>query len=52
MTKKLQLAYTVFLSAICFSATAVLAQEPAPATAPAPASGDHLAIADQAGVSG
>src|SRR5713226_879290 len=38
MTKKLQLAYTVFLSAICFSATAVLAQEPAPATAPAPAS--------------
>ena len=36
MTKKLQLAYTVFLSAICFSATAVLAQEPA--TTPAPAS--------------
>src|SRR6266436_6120507 len=36
MTKKLQLAYTVFLSAICFSATAVLAQEPAPATIPAP----------------
>jgi pilus assembly protein CpaC len=38
MTKKLQLAYTVFLSAICFGATAVLAQEPAPATTPAPAS--------------
>src|SRR6266436_1638270 len=38
MTKKLQLAYTVFLSAICFSATAVLAQEPAPATIPAPGS--------------
>ena len=38
MTKKLQLAYTVLLSAICFSATAVLAQEPAPATTPAPAS--------------
>src|SRR6266478_5483124 len=37
MTKKLQLAYTVFLSAICFSATAVFAQEPAPATTPAPA---------------
>ena len=37
MTKKLQLAYTVFLSAICFSATAVVAQEPAPATTPAPA---------------
>src|SRR6266853_2922489 len=38
MTKKLQLAYTVLLSAMCFSATAVLAQEPAPATTPAPAS--------------
>jgi pilus assembly protein CpaC len=38
MTKKLQLAYTVLLSAIYFSATAVLAQEPAPATPPAPAS--------------
>lgn len=38
MTKKLQLAYTVFLSAMCFSATAVLAQEPAPATTPVPAS--------------
>src|SRR6266436_1677975 len=38
MTKKLQLAYTVFLSAICFSATAVFAQEPAPATIPAPGS--------------
>jgi pilus assembly protein CpaC len=37
MTKKLQLAYTVFLSAICFSATSVLAQEPAPATTSAPA---------------
>ena len=35
MTKKLQLAYTVFLSAMCFSATAVFAQEPA--TAPVPA---------------
>src|SRR6266481_5130610 len=38
MTKKLQLAYTVLLSAMCFSARAVLAQEPAPATTPAPAS--------------
>jgi pilus assembly protein CpaC len=38
MTKKLQLAYTVLLSAMYFSATAVLAQEPAPATTPAPAS--------------
>src|SRR6266700_6246371 len=37
MTKKLQLAYTVLLSAMYFSATAVLAQEPAPST-PAPAS--------------
>ena len=37
MTKKLQLAYTVLLSAMCFSATAVFAQEPAPATTPAPA---------------
>jgi pilus assembly protein CpaC len=37
MTKKLQLAHTVLLSAICFSATAVFAQEPAPAT-PVPAS--------------
>jgi pilus assembly protein CpaC len=37
MTKKLQLAYTVFLSAICFSATAAFAQEPVPATTPAPA---------------
>jgi pilus assembly protein CpaC len=36
MTKKLQLAYTVFLSATCFSATAIFAQEPAPNT-PAPA---------------
>src|SRR5216683_5548520 len=35
MTKKLQLAYTVFLSAMCFSATAVFAQEPASAPAPA-----------------
>jgi len=38
MTKKLQLAYTVLLSAMYFSATAVVAQEPAPATTPAPAS--------------
>src|SRR5260370_33393809 len=37
MTKKLQLAYTVLLIAIWCSATAVLAQEPAPATTPAPA---------------
>src|SRR5712672_1002371 len=35
MTKKLQLAYTVLLSAMCFSATAVFAQEPASAPAPA-----------------
>jgi len=37
MTKKLQLAYTVLLSAMCFSATAIFAQEPAPATTPPPA---------------
>jgi pilus assembly protein CpaC len=37
MTKKLQLAYTVLLSAMYFSATAVFAQEPAPTTTPAPA---------------
>src|SRR5229473_5675713 len=35
MTKKLQLAYTVLLSAMCFSATAIFAQEPASAPAPA-----------------
>jgi pilus assembly protein CpaC len=35
MTKKLQLAYTVLLNAMWFSATAVFAQEPASAPAPA-----------------
>jgi pilus assembly protein CpaC len=35
MTKKLQLAYTVLLSAMCFGATAVFAQEPASSPAPA-----------------
>src|SRR5258708_32385686 len=36
MTKKLQLAYTVLLSAMCFSATSVFGQEPPPASPPAP----------------
>jgi pilus assembly protein CpaC len=35
MTKKLQLAYIVLLSAMCFTATALFAQEPASAPAPA-----------------
>jgi pilus assembly protein CpaC len=46
MTKKLQLAYTVLLSLMCFGATAVFAQEPASA----PAAANTAATAAQAPV--
>jgi len=51
MTKKLQLAYTVLLSAICFSATTVFAQDPAQSTTPAPTAPVAQAPSSQAPIS-